>query len=73
MTNFIQRIDADLGRSIRFYIGHALDNWLIHAENVERWEYKMTASERRVVTTTFIGKAVKNIIPDKGENEDQVL
>ena len=57
MTNFIQPIDAGLGRSVRIKIGHALDVWLMDAENLEMWESKMSASERRFVTTKFIGTA----------------
>ena len=62
MTNFIQPIDAGLGRSVRIKIGHYLDEWLMDADNMERWESKMTASERRVLTTIFISKSLKDIM-----------
>ena len=57
MTNFIQPIDAGLGRSVRIKIGHALDEWLMDAENLEMWESKISASERKIVTPKFIGTA----------------
>ena len=51
MTHVVQPIDAGLGRSVRIKIGHALDEWLMDEGNLEKWESKMSASERRVVTT----------------------
>jgi hypothetical protein len=62
MTNFIQPIDAGLGRSVRTRIGHYLDEWLMEATNMETWEAKMTAGERRILTTNFIAKAMKDIM-----------
>ena len=64
MTNFIQPIDAGLGRSVRIKIGHYLDKWLMSAGNMECWESKMTASERRIVTSLFISKAMKDIMSE---------
>jgi len=34
MTNFIQPIDAGLGRSVRIVIGNSLDLWLMDADNM---------------------------------------
>ena len=62
MTNMVQPIDAGLGRSVRIKIGHALDEWLMEEENLEKWESKMSASERRIVTTQFIGKAMNEVM-----------
>ena len=45
MTNFIQPIDAGLGRSVGLYIGKSLDFWLMEVENVEKWEDNMTAGD----------------------------
>ena len=64
MTNFIQPIDAGLGRSVRIKISHALDEWLMDADNLEMWESKMSASERRIVTTKFIGAAMKDVMSE---------
>ena len=49
MTNFIQPIDAGLGRSVRISVGNFLDEWLMIGENMERWESKWTAAERRIM------------------------
>ena len=68
MTNFVQTIDAGLGRSVRIRIGHALDNWLMDAHNLESWESNMTASERRILTTKFIAKAMGEVMSE--ENVD---
>ena len=62
MTNFIQLIDAGLGRSVRTRIRHYLDEWLMEATNMETWEATMTAGERRILTTNFIAKAMKDIM-----------
>jgi hypothetical protein len=62
MTNFIQPIDAGLGRSVRNKIANLLDEWLMIEQNLERWEGKMTASERRIVTTHFISNAIKYVM-----------
>jgi len=43
---FIQLIYAGLGKSVRISIGHFLDAWLMDADNMEKWESKMTAGER---------------------------
>ena len=58
MTNFIQPIDAGLGRSVRIKIGYFLDAWLMVAENLQIWETKMTAGERRILVTDFVGNKV---------------
>ena len=50
MTNFIQPIDAGLGRSVRILIGHFLHAWLMEADHMEKWESKMTVGERRILS-----------------------
>jgi hypothetical protein len=62
MTNFIQPIDAGLGRSVRTRVGHYLDEWLMEATNMETWEARMTAGERSILITQFIAKAMEDIM-----------
>jgi hypothetical protein len=62
MTNFIQPIDAGLGRSFRILIGHFLHAWLMEADHMEKWESKMTAGERRILSIGFLGKAMRKVM-----------
>ena len=58
-TDLIQPIDAGIGRSIRIYVGHALDRWLSIDDNLDKWEGKLKASEQRVMMTNFLASAMK--------------
>jgi len=62
MTNFIQPIDTGLGRSVMIAIGNSLDLWLMDADNMERWESKLTAGEKRVISVGFIGQGMRKIM-----------
>ena len=63
MANFIQPpIDARLGRTVRIVISHCLDKCLMEADNMEEWESKMTASERRILISEFVGKAMRKVM-----------
>ena len=46
MTHFVKPIDAGLGRCTRVAVGNELDRWLMDADNMTKWEGKMTAGER---------------------------
>ena len=61
MTNFIQPIDAGLGRSVRIAIGNYLDLWLMDADNMERWESKLTAGERRIISIVFFVRLYRRL------------
>ena len=67
MTNFIQPIDAGLGRSVRILIGHFLHAWLMEADHMEKWESKMTAGERRILSIGFLGKAMRKVMTQEYE------
>ena len=67
MTNFIQPIDAVFRRSVHIAIGIFLDEWLMDPENMECWESKWTASERHVLITDLVGKAMEFVM---GSNND---
>ena len=62
MTNFIQPIDAGLGRSVRISVGNFLDEWLMIGENMERWESKWTAAERRIMISKWVGNAMQFVM-----------
>ena len=67
MTNFIQPIDADLGRSVRCAIGRCLDEWLMNSNNLSRWETKITATERRILISSFVSDAIKYVMNDDND------
>ena len=61
-TDLIQAIDAGIGRSIRIYVGHALDKWLSVDDNMDAWEERLNASQRRVLMTNFCAEAMSKIL-----------
>jgi hypothetical protein len=63
-TDAIQPIDAGIGRSIRIYIGQELDTWLMINDNLDKWEKGFTASERRVMMTNLLARAVTKVQGD---------
>ena len=61
-TDEVQPIDAGYGRLLKVYTGQALDEWLGHGENLQKWECNaLTASERRVLITKWVGEATERI------------
>ena len=56
MTNFIQVIDAGLGRSVQLDVGRFLGEWIMGSDNMTVWEGEMTACERRILITIFVSK-----------------
>ena len=62
MTNFFQPIDARLGRLVRLSVGRNLDEWLVNNDNMSRWEGTTIASERRILTTNIVGKAMSGVM-----------
>lgn len=63
-TESTQAIDAGIGRSIRCAIGNLLDQWLLIEENMEKWEGRMTASERRVLMSHIVAAATETVLKD---------
>ena len=68
MTNFIQPIDAGLGRCVRIAVGNFLDEWLMDDNNMEKWESMMTAPERRILTSELVAKAMDYVMSVEMEN-----
>ena len=62
ITEMIQPIDAGYGRSLRAGIGRELDLWLMDAENLLKWEGKMTAMERRILVTHFVTRSQEHML-----------
>ena len=56
-TESTQTIDTGHSRSVRYHIGKLLCEWLVIDENLEKWESKLTASERRVLMTNLVTEA----------------
>ena len=44
--------------------GGFLDTWLMQESNLEKWEGKMTASDRRVLLSNLVGEANKLVLHD---------
>ena len=64
-TDEVQPVDAGYGRLFKVLVGKSLDAWLLNGGNVERWESnKLTASDRRVLITQWVGEAAKQIDSD---------
>ena len=56
-TDKLQPIDAGIGRLMKLKIGNTLDKWLEVKENIEKWQGKMSAKERRILMTKWVGDA----------------
>jgi len=57
-TQSIQPLDAAFGRSLRCSVGRKLDEWLINADNLAKWEEGMSAKERRVLIANIVAAAM---------------
>lgn len=65
-TDELQPVDAGYGRRIQVGVGVKLDLWLEHGENLQKWENgSLTASERRVLLTHWVGAVVEEIDADQ--------
>ena len=64
-TDEVQPVDAGYGRLFKVLVGKSLGAWLLNGDNVERWKSnKLTASDRRVLITQWVGEAAKQIDSD---------
>lgn len=66
-TDLWQPVDQGLGRLFKVEISKQQQEWLERdEENLEKWENgKITASERRVLITHWVGEAAKKVYSDK--------
>ena len=53
-TESMQMIDAVRVRSTRYRVGRVLDDWIMKEEYMEKWESKVTASERIALTNHLV-------------------
>lgn len=61
-TDELQPVDAGAGRMLKVEVGNQQDAWLEQSDNIERWESnKLTASDRRVLTTQWVGAAMQKL------------
>ena len=72
MTEMVQPIDAGYGRSLRAAIGRELDEWLMNADNLLKWEGKMTAMERRILVTHLVARAQEYMLADEAQNKARI-
>lgn len=56
-SDLIQPVDAGLGRELKRRIAIIQDAWLQSDNNFEKWEGKMTASQRRIILSKWIADA----------------
>jgi hypothetical protein len=57
-TDIVQPVDAGAGKLMKFLYKTSQDEWLDLDHNLELWEGgKMTASQRRVLFTRWVGEA----------------
>lgn len=57
-TDYVQPVDAGLGRQIKLYMGEEMDAWLEDDDNLEKWESNvLTAGDRRVLMTHWLSVA----------------
>ena len=64
-TDELQPVDVGYGKLFKVYVGKALDGWLLNGDNVEKWaSNKLTAADRRILITQWIGEAARQIDRD---------
>ena len=57
-TSETQPVDAGLGRLMKYLISREFNTWLEIEDNLDLWETgKLTASEKRILITQFVGAA----------------
>ena len=67
MKNFLHNIDAGLGRSVQISVGRHLDDWLMNNDNMPRWENTMKATERSILATNILEKAMSEVMDTSKE------
>ena len=63
--DYVQPVDAGLGRQMKLYIGAEMDAWLEDDDSLEKWESNgLTASDRRVLLTLWTAAAWKKVVAE---------
>lgn len=64
----MQVIDAGIGRAMKVAVGKEQDEWLEDAANLAQWENgTLTASERRILISNWVGKAWEKLCNEKAD------
>ena len=55
-TEYVQPVDAGLGRQVKMEIGNQFEEWLEDEDNLQLWEHgKLKESEKRILIAKFVG------------------
>ena len=65
-TDKIQPIDAGCGRMMKVKIAAAIDRWLEAVDNLDKWHDKLSAKDRRILTTRWTREAWSGLKENKG-------
>jgi DDE superfamily endonuclease len=64
-TEFLQPVDAGLGRSLKARIARELEKWLQLEENLDLWENgQLSASDKRILITKWVGNAWESLFSE---------
>ena len=66
-TDKVQPIDQGEGFMMKKKIGLYLDEWLEDEENFDKWHRTISAKERRILMTKFVGQAWEELNEDYSE------
>ena len=66
-TDKVQPIDQGEGFMMKKKIGLYLDEWLEDEENFDKWHRTISAKERRILMTKFVGQAWEELSEDYSE------
>eukprot|EP00794_Sanderia_malayensis_P014570 gene14571-16073_t len=56
-TDKVQPIDAGFGKTLKAKIGESMERWLEKEDHIDKWHGKISAKERRVLMTEWVGEA----------------
>ena len=56
-TDKIQSIDAGCGRMMKGKIGAAMETWLEEENNLDKWQDRLSAKNRRILMNQWTGEA----------------
>ena len=64
-TDKIQPIDAGCGRMMKVKIGAALETWLVEETNLDKWQDRLSAKDRRIPMTQWTGELWSELSDDQ--------
>ena len=64
-TDKVQPIDAGCGKMMKLKIGEAMERWLEDDHNLDLWHDKISAKERRILMTTWVAEAWKELTAEE--------